>query len=133
MAIKTLLGASVASIPGDVKIGVLASSTRQRFFESQSHTYSVLVHAHPQNGTPITFLDDSGVTDTGHDGLYRPVQLRHLHNDNSLIVGLGQDCDWMNHRLSEDKLHDATNSEDYEYNKYPENMIIVAGARTSQP
>ena len=75
----------------------------------------VLVRAYPQNGTRQTSLDDTGVLDLGYDGLRRPVQLRHLRNDDSLIVGFTHTYDRMNNKLSEQKLHNQANSEVYTY------------------
>src|SRR5262249_46223958 len=47
----------------------------------------VLERGYPINGTRETFLNDAGTLDVGYDGLRRPIQLRHLRADNSLIVG----------------------------------------------
>lgn len=78
-------------------------------------TYRVLVRAYPQNGTRMTYLDDAGTVDIGYDGLRRPVELRHLRSDNSLIVGFTHPYDRMNNKLGEAKLYDAANSEIYSY------------------
>lgn len=78
-------------------------------------TYRVLVRAYPQNGTRMTYLDDIGTADSGYDGLRRPIQLRHLRNDDSLIVGFAHTYDRANNKLAEAKLHDPVNSEDYSY------------------
>ena len=75
----------------------------------------VLQRSYPQNGTRMTFLDDAGQEDAGYDGLRRPVQLRHLRSDDSLVVGFTHDYDRTNNKLSEAKLHDPTNSEVYGY------------------
>jgi RHS repeat-associated protein len=75
----------------------------------------VLVRACPVNGTRTTYLNDSGTIDVGYDGLGRPVQLRALRDDNSLIVGFGHVYDRMGNKLSEAKMHDAANSEVYGY------------------
>ena len=77
--------------------------------------YRVLVRRHPQNHTRMTYLDDTGEYDKGYDGLRRPEQLRHLREDNSLIVGFTHAYDRMNNKLTEGKLHDAANSEVYTY------------------
>jgi len=77
--------------------------------------YRVLARAYPENGTRMTYLDDAGTTDVGYDGLRRPVELRHLRFDNSLIVGITHSYDRANNRLTENKLHDQTNSEIYQY------------------
>lgn len=78
-------------------------------------TGRVLNRAYPQNGTRLTYLDDSGSSDLGYDGLRRPVQLRDLRNDNSLIVGFTHLYDRMNNKTTEDKLHSPENSEVYAY------------------
>ncbi len=75
--------------------------------------YRVLERLHPINGTRMTFLNDSGTAVVGYDGLRRTVQLRHLRSDNSLIVGFGHTYDRMSYKLSESKLHDASNDETY--------------------
>ena len=78
-------------------------------------TSRVLVQANPENGTRMTYLDDAGTTDVGYDGLRRTVQLRHLRNDNSLIVGFNHTYDRANNKLTEAKLHDSSNDEVYTY------------------
>ena len=75
----------------------------------------LLVRNQPNNGTRMTFVDPSGATDVGYDGLRRVVQLRHIRSDNSLIVGFTYAYDRMNNKLTEEKLHDSTNSEVYTY------------------
>ena len=70
---------------------------------------------YPGNGTRMTYLNDGATADQGYDGLRRPVQLRHLREDNSLVVGFTHDYDRMNNRLNETKLHDPANSEAYAY------------------
>lgn len=67
------------------------------------------------NGTRLTYLDDTGAADTGYDGLRRPVSLRHLGADNSLIVGFSHIYDRANNKQIEEKLHDPANSELYAY------------------
>jgi RHS repeat-associated protein len=78
-------------------------------------TSRVLQRRYPLNGTRMTYLDDAGTADSGYDGLRRPVELRHLRNDNSLIVGFTHSYDRMNNKLTEGKLHDDANSEVYSY------------------
>jgi RHS repeat-associated protein len=82
----------------------------------------VLERDYPQNGTRATYLDDTGTLDIGYDGLRRPVLLRDLRADNSLIVGFSYQLaggtpayDRMNNKLVEGKLHDAADSESYAY------------------
>jgi RHS repeat-associated protein len=70
---------------------------------------------YPINGTRMTYLNDAGSADVGYDGLRRPVELRHLRNDNSLIVGFTHTFDRMNNKLTEGKLHNPPNSESYGY------------------
>jgi RHS repeat-associated protein len=67
------------------------------------------------NDTRLTYLDDTNTLDAGYDGLRRPVQLRHLRGDNSLIVGFTHTYDRLNNKLNEGKLHDLANSEVYGY------------------
>jgi RHS repeat-associated protein len=75
----------------------------------------VLVRAYPINGTRETYLDNTGTSGVGYDGLRRPVQMRSLRSDNSLIVGFTYSYDRMNDKLTEGKLHDPNNSESYSY------------------
>ena len=75
----------------------------------------VAQRVHPMNGTRLTYLDDTGTTDVGYDGLRRPVQLRHLRGDDSLIAGFGHTYDRLDNALGENKLHDAANDEHYQY------------------
>lgn len=75
----------------------------------------VLQRLYPQNGTRMTFLNDANNSDVGYDGLRRVTQLRHLRDDNSLIVGFTHDYDRMNNKRYEEKLHDSVNSEMYRY------------------
>ena len=75
----------------------------------------VAQRVYPINGTHMTYLDDTGDTDVGYDGLRRPVQLRHLRADNSLIVGFSHIYDRMNNKLDGEKLHNTANSEAYDY------------------
>ncbi len=75
----------------------------------------VLQRRYALNGTRMTYLDDAGKADVGYDGLGRPVQLRHLRADNSLIVGFRHSYDRMSNKRSEDKLHAEHHSEVYRY------------------
>ena len=75
----------------------------------------VLERRSPLNGTRMTYLNDAGDTDIGYDGLRRTIQLRHLRNDNSLIVGFEYGHDRMNNRTFKRLLHDLGNSDLYEY------------------
>jgi len=68
-----------------------------------------------QNGTRLTYLDNSGTTDTGYDPIKRPIELRHLGTDNSLIIGFTHAYDREDNKLNERKLHDFRNSELYRY------------------
>lgn len=70
---------------------------------------------YPINGTRMTFLNDAGNADVGYDGLRRPVQLRHLRADNSVVVGFTHTYDRMNNKRIEEKLHAARDSERYRY------------------
>lgn len=75
----------------------------------------VLERLYPINNTRLTFLDDTGTSDVGYDALRRPIRLRHVRNDNSLIVGFTHNYDLMNNKRREEKLHDPDNSEVYRY------------------
>ncbi len=78
-------------------------------------TYRVLERVYAGNGTRETALDDDGTINVGYDGLRRATQLRHLRNDDSLVVGFTYGYDRADNRLSEGKLHDTANSELYAY------------------
>jgi len=78
-------------------------------------TDRVLRRSYPINGTRMTYLDDAGTADIGYDGLRRPVQLRHLRADNSLIVGFTHIYDRMDNKLIEEKLHATGDSGLYRY------------------
>jgi RHS repeat-associated protein len=78
-------------------------------------TGRLLERRYPINGTRLSFLNDAGTTDTGYDALRRPIELRHLRGDNSLIVGFTHSHDLMDNKRREEKLHDTSNSEVYQY------------------
>ncbi|MCX5670450.1 MAG: hypothetical protein NTU94_03900, partial [Planctomycetota bacterium] len=75
----------------------------------------VLRRSSPLTGTCMTYLDATGTLDIGYDGLGRPVLLRDLRSDDSLIVGFTYTYDRMGNKLTEGKLHDPVNSEVYAY------------------
>jgi RHS repeat-associated protein len=75
----------------------------------------VLLRIHEINNTRMTYLDDTSTTTVGYDGLRRPIKLRHLRVNQSLIVGFEHTYDRMNNKKIEQKLHDSTNSEHYAY------------------
>ena len=77
--------------------------------------YRLAQRRYPQNGTRLTFLSDDGTADTGYDGLRRPVRMRHLDGDGSLIVGFAQTYNRQNVKLTEAKLHAPGESEVYTY------------------
>jgi len=77
--------------------------------------WRVAQRRYPINGTRMTFLNDAGTTDVGYDGLRRALQLRHLRNNNSLIVGFNYKYDRMNNKQIEEKLHAQNDSESYRY------------------
>jgi RHS repeat-associated protein len=81
-------------------------------------THRVLERIFPMNDTRMTYLDDNRLIDVGYDGLRRQTQLRHLRQDNSLIVGFAHDYDRMNNKLNEIKLHNQTNNEIYGYDAH---------------
>ncbi len=75
----------------------------------------VLERLYPQNGTLETFLDNTGTTDIGYDGMRRPIEERDLGPNNELIVGFTYTYDRMGNKLTEGKLHDPADSETYTY------------------
>ena len=94
----------------------------------------VLQRDYPVSGTPLSYPDDAGATDSGYDGLRRPVQLRHLRSDGSLVVGFTHDYDRMNNPLFEDNLHDETNSQFYGYDSaYRLTGLPASNALTPRP
>jgi len=77
----------------------------------------VAQRTYPINGSRLTYLSGSttGPIDSGYDRLRRPVSLRHVRTDNSLIVGFSHTYDRASRKLDEVKAHDMKNSEHYEY------------------
>ena len=63
----------------------------------------------------MTYLDDGGENNIGYDGLRRQTALRHLRSDNSRLVGFAHTYDRANNKLTEEKLHAASDSELYRY------------------
>jgi RHS repeat-associated protein len=88
----------------------------------------MLERDYPINGTRMTFLDNAGTTDVGYDGLGRPVQLRDLRSDNSLLVGFTYTYDRMSNKLSEWKLHDPAHNEGYRYDSAYRLVHFTQGA-----
>jgi len=78
-------------------------------------TWRVARRSYPINGTRMTYLDDAGTADLGYDGLRRPVQLRHLRADDTLVVGFRHSYDRMNNKRTEEKQHAPGDSELYSY------------------
>jgi RHS repeat-associated protein len=74
-----------------------------------------------QNGTQLTYLDNSGTTDVGYDPLRRTIQRRDLNTGGScgappcLIVGFQHIYDRENNKADEAKLRSSANSEAYSY------------------
>jgi RHS repeat-associated protein len=69
-----------------------------------------------QNGSQLTYLDNTGTTDIGYDRDRREIERRDLVTENnSLIVGFTYSYDRENNKSNEAKLHSATNSELYSY------------------
>src|SRR5262249_16229079 len=73
----------------------------------------VLERLYPQAGTVETYLDNTGTTDIGYDGMRRTVELRDVRSDNSLIVGFTYTYDRVGNKLTQGKLHDPKDSETY--------------------
>jgi YD repeat-containing protein len=59
------------------------------------------------NGVRLSFLDDTGTTDTGYDGLGRPVRMRHLDPSNALLAGFEYRYDRNGNPTSSRRLHDS--------------------------
>ena len=68
-----------------------------------------------QNGTQLTYLDNSASTDIGYDGDRRTVERRDLGSGNSLLVGFTYNYDREDNKSYEEKLHKESNSELYNY------------------
>src|SRR5262249_5664453 len=68
-----------------------------------------------QNGTRLTYLDNTGNVDIGYDPLRRTVQRRNLHSDNTLVVGFVHTYDRENNKDVEAKLQSTNNSYLYTY------------------
>jgi RHS repeat-associated protein len=77
----------------------------------------VLERKQPTNNTRLTMLNDAGTADVGYDGMQRPVQLRHLRSNNSLVVGFSHTYNRNSAKLIEEKLHASTDSELYRYDR----------------
>ncbi|MFI5458895.1 MAG: RHS repeat-associated core domain-containing protein [Isosphaerales bacterium] len=75
----------------------------------------VIEQLYPQAGTFETYLNNAGTADIGYDGDRRPIEVRDLRSDNSLIVGFTYTYDRMGNKLTEGKLQDPKNSETYTY------------------
>ncbi len=60
----------------------------------------VLERIYPQAGTRETYLNDAGTADIGYDGMQRPIQMRDLRSDNSMIVGFTYTYDRMGNKLT---------------------------------
>ena len=58
------------------------------------------------NGLRMSFLDDSRIKDIGYDNARRPAKLRHLTENNALIVGFEYGYDRANNKLYETRLHE---------------------------
>jgi YD repeat-containing protein len=60
------------------------------------------------NGARLSFLDDAGTTDTGYDGVRRPVRMRHLViPSNTLLAGIEYRYDRNGNPTSSRRLHDT--------------------------
>jgi len=75
----------------------------------------VIEQLYPQAGTFETYLNNAGTADIGYDGDRRPIEMRDLRSDDSLIVGFTYTYDRMGNKLTEGKLHDPKNNETYTY------------------
>ena len=78
-------------------------------------SYRMLETRYPSNGTRHTFLNDASTADIGYDGVRRPVSVRDLDSGNGVITGFAHSYDRLANRLTEQKIHDNTNSETYTY------------------
>jgi RHS repeat-associated protein len=93
----------------------------------------VLDRLYPINGTRETYLDITGTTDIGYDGLRRSVEERDLRSVNSLIVGFTYTYDRADNKLTEGKLHDPVNSESYAYDSTSRLVHFQRAAGGSEP
>ncbi len=75
----------------------------------------VLERLYPQDGTVETYLDNSGTVDIGYDGMRRPIEMRDLRSDNSMIIGFTYTYDRMGNKLTQGEPYDPANSEVYTY------------------
>ncbi|MBV7332819.1 RHS repeat-associated core domain-containing protein [Chloroflexi bacterium TSY] len=83
------------------------------------------------NGTRMTYLDDAGGANIGYDGVRRAVQMRHLRDDGSTVVGFGHTYDRMNNKLTQETLHAPTESELYRYDSVYRLIQFQRGTLTS--
>jgi RHS repeat-associated protein len=67
------------------------------------------------NGVELTFLDPGGRFDNGYDGLRRIVGIQHRKSSSRLVAGFEYEYNNMNHKLSEEKIHDSNLREEYSY------------------
>jgi RHS repeat-associated protein len=75
----------------------------------------VLERLYPQNRIVETYLDNTGTVDVGYDGDRRPIEVRDLRPDNSLVVGYTYSYDRMNNKRTEGMLHAPDDSETFGY------------------
>ncbi len=75
----------------------------------------MLERLYPQAGTVETYLNNAGTADIGYDGMQRPIEMRDLRSDDSLIVGFTYTYDRMGNKLTQGEPYDPANSETYTY------------------
>ena len=71
----------------------------------------VLERIYPLNGTRLSYLDDTGTQVIGYDNDRRVTEMRHLRNNNSLVVGFEYAYNRQNSVLAQRKLHALSESE----------------------
>src|SRR5262249_32644318 len=59
------------------------------------------------NGVLLTFLDNAGASDTGYDGLGRPIRMRHLDPSSNLLAGFEYRYDRAGNRTPGRRPHDT--------------------------
>jgi RHS repeat-associated protein len=80
-----------------------------------------------QNGTQLTYLDSTGTTDVGYDGVRRTVQREDVNSSNSVLVGFNYAYDRNGNKLTEGKLHATADSEAYTYDSLSRGTAFSRG------
>jgi YD repeat-containing protein len=75
----------------------------------------IAIRLYLENLVQYSLMNINETFDEGYDGRRRPVQLRHLRNDDSLVVGFNHSYNRADVPLGETKLHDPPNTEDFTF------------------